>query len=90
MRQNNINLIENAMEKVNVNESLNTKGIIIDGVECVTQKQATQMAGVSLPTFKKKVKLFQIETIQRSNRQLYRKQDILSAIENNWFAKWWV
>ena len=69
---------------------MNTNGIIIDGVECVTQKQATQMARVTLPTFRKKVKLFQIETIQRSNRQFYRKQDILSAIENNWFAKWLV
>lgn len=69
---------------------MNIKGIIIDGVECVTQKQATQMTGVSLPTFLKKVKLFQIESIKRSNRQLYRKQDILDAIDNNWFAKWWV
>lgn len=78
------------MQTTKVNEAMNVKGIIIDGVECVTQKQATQMAGVSLPTFLKKVKLFQIESIKRSNRQLYRKQDILDAIDNNWFAKWWV
>lgn len=78
------------MEKTNLNEPMNAKGIIIDGIECVTQKQAAQMAGVSLPTFRKKVQLFQIEKIQRSNRSLYRKQDILIAIENNWFAKWWV
>lgn len=73
-----------------MNEPMNAKGIIIDGIECVTQNQAAQMAGVSLPTFRKKVQLFQIEKIQRSNRSLYRKQDILIAIENNWFAKWWV
>ncbi len=78
------------MEKTNLNEPMNAKGIIIDGIECVTQNQAAQMAGVSLPTFRKKVQLFQIEKIQRSNRSLYRKQDILIAIENNWFAKWWV
>lgn len=78
------------MEKEKENVSLNTKGIIIDGVELVTQNQAVQMTGVSLPTFKKKVKLFDIKKIQRSNRSLYRKQDILTAIENNWFAKWWV
>lgn len=78
------------MEKTNMNEPMNAKGIIIDGIECVTQNQAAQMAGVSLPTFRKKVQLFQIEKIQRSNRSLYRKQDILIAIENNWFAKWWV
>lgn len=78
------------MEKENVNDAMSTKGIIIDGVELVTQNQAAQMAGVSLPTFKKKVKLFNIEKIQRSNRSLFRKQDILDAIENNWFAKWWV
>lgn len=78
------------MQTTKVNEAMNVKGILIDGVECVTQKQATQMAGVSLPTFLKKVKLFEIESIKRSNRQLYRKQDILSAIENNWFAKWWL
>ena len=82
---------QRAKSKENVcKKSMNTNGIIIDGVECVTQKQATQMARVTLPTFRKKVKLFQIETIQRSNRQFYRKQDILSAIENNWFAKWLV
>lgn len=78
------------MEKTNLNEPMNAKGIIIDGIECVTQNQAAKMAGVSLPTFRKKVQLFQIEKIQRSNRSLYRKQDILIAIENNWFAKWWV
>lgn len=78
------------MEKTNLNEPMNAKGIIIDGIECVTQNQAAQMAGVSLPTFRKKVQLFQIEKIQRSNRSLYRKQDIEIAIENNWFAKWWV
>ncbi len=78
------------MEKVNVKDQMNTKGIIIDGVECLNQKQAAQLAGVSLPTFRKKVQLFQIEKIQRSNRSLYRKQDIEIAIENNWFAKWWV
>lgn len=78
------------MEKVNLNEPMNAKGIIIDGIEFVTQNQAAKMAGVSLPTFRKKVQLFQIEKIQRSNRSLYRKQDILIAIENNWFAKWWV
>ena len=78
------------MEKENVNDAMSTKGIIIDGVELVTQNQAAQMAGVSLPTFKKKVRLFEIESIKRSNRQLFRKQDILDAIENNWFAKWWV
>lgn len=78
------------MEKEIVNDAMSTKGIIIDGVELVTQNQAAQMAGVSLPTFKKKVKLFNIEKIQRSNRSLFRKQDILDAIENNWFAKWWV
>lgn len=69
------------MEKENVNDAMSTKGIIIDGVELVTQNQAAQMAGVSLPTFKKKVKLFEIESIKRSNRQLFRKQDILDAIE---------
>ena len=78
------------MEKTNLNEPMNAKGIIIDGIECVTQNQAAKVAGVSLPTFRKKVQLFQIEKIQRSNRSLYRKQDILIAIENNWFAKWWV
>ena len=78
------------MKKEKENVSLNTKGIIIDGVELVTQNQAAQMTGVSLPTFKKKVKLFNIESVKRSNRQLFRKQDILDAIENNWFAKWWV
>ena len=78
------------MEKTNLNEPMNAQGIIIDGIECVTQNQAAKMAGVSLPTFRKKVQLFQIEKIQRSNRSLYRKQDILIAIENNWFAKWWV
>lgn len=78
------------MEKENLNEPMNARGIIIDGTECVTQNQAALMAGVSLPTFRKKVKLFNIEKIQRSNRSLYRKQDILTAIENNWFAKWWV
>lgn len=78
------------MEKVNLSEPMNAKGIIIDGTECVTQNQAAQMAGVSLPTFRKKVQLFKIEKVQRSNRSLYRKQDILNAIENNWFAKWWV
>ena len=78
------------MEKENVNDAMSTKGIIIDGVELVTQNQAAQMAGVSLPTFKKKVKLFEIESVKRSNRQLFRKQDILDAIEKNWFAKWWV
>lgn len=78
------------MEKENVNDAMSTKGIIIDGVELVTQNQAAQMADVSLPTFKKKVKLFEIESIKRSNRQLFRKQDILDAIEKNWFAKWWV
>lgn len=78
------------MKKENENVSLNTRGIIINGVELLTQNQAVQLAGVSLPTFKKKVKLFNIEKIQRSNRSLFRKQDILDAIENNWFAKWWV
>ncbi len=78
------------MEKTNLNEPTNAKGIIIDGIECVTQNQAAQMAGVSLPTFRKKVKLFNIEKIQRSNRSLFRRLDIETAIENNWFAKWWV
>lgn len=78
------------MKKENVNETMDAKGIIIDGIECVTQKQALQMAGVSYPTFMKKITLFQIETVKFQNRKLYRKQDILDAIENNWFAKWWV
>ncbi len=78
------------MKKLNENESMSTKGIIIDGVECITQKQAAQMARVSLPTFRKKVKLFQIGTVQRSKRPLYKKQDIEKAIEQNWFAKWWM
>lgn len=78
------------MEKENLNGPMSVKGIIIAGIECITQNQAAQMAGVSLPTFRKKVKLFNIERVQWSNRSLYRKQDILTAIENNWFAKWWV
>lgn len=78
------------MKTEKTNEPMSAKGIIIDGTECVTLKQAMQMAGVSYPTFVKKVNLFHIEVIKRSNRQLFRKQDILTAIENNWFAKWWV
>jgi len=78
------------MEKENLNEQMSAKGIMINGIECITQNQAAQMAGVSLPTFRKKVKLFNIERVQWSNRSLYRKQDILTAIGNNWFAKWWV
>ena len=78
------------MKKEKTNEPMNAKGIIIDGVECVTLKQAMQMAGVSYPTFVKKVELFKIEKIRRSNRSLFRRQDIETAIENNWFAKWWV
>ena len=78
------------MEKDITKESLDIKGVIIDGVEYITRPQAIQMAGVSLPTFKRKVKLFQIDFVQRSNRQLFKRKDIETAISNNWFSSMWV
>lgn len=78
------------MEKDITKESLGIKGVIIDGVEYITRPQAIQMAGVTLPTFKRKVKLFQIDFVQRSNRQLFKREDIETAISNNWFSSMWV
>lgn len=77
------------MKKSEQNKIESLKGIVIDGVELVSQQQAAIMAGVSLPTFRKKAKLFRIESVKRSNYQLYRKQDIETAITNNWFSRMW-
>lgn len=76
-------------EKKQMNES--KQSIIIDGVEYITQIQAREMAGVSAPTFRKKVNLFGIERITKASRKVFfRKSDIEDAAKNGWFAKWWV
>lgn len=79
------------METRKIEEVKNTRGVIVDGVEYFNQAQATKMAGVSIPTFKKKVELFNIPSKKQQNgRQIYAKSDIITAIENGWFNKWWM
>ena len=78
------------MERKKQIEPTNIKGVVVDGVELINQKQAAQLAGVTLPTFRKKVALFNIERIYPTGKQhLYRRKDIESAIENNWFSNMW-
>lgn len=79
------------MEKVNANRVNGNDSIIIDGVEYFNQNQAALTAGVSVPTFKKRVKEFAIRQVKRpSGRIFYRKQDIEAAISKGWFKKWFM
>ena len=73
------------------NVSMATKGIVIDGMEYLTQTQAAEMVGLSILTFKKRVEEFGIEKVKRpSGRVLFQRDRIENAIENGWFKKWYM
>ncbi len=74
------------------NKSEEIKGIVFEGVEYVNQVMAAKMAGVTIPTFKRKVALFRIEghKLRDNSKKFYIKSDIQTAIENGLFNKWWM
>ena len=72
-------------------DKVNVKSFVIEGVEYINQHSAIVMSGLTEPTFKKRVAEFGIEKQIRPNRRiLYRKADIEAAIRNGWFNKWFM
>lgn len=64
-------------------------GVIIDGIEYLTQQQTTKMVGMSAVTLKRRVKRFGIKKIESTNgRVLYQRNVIDNAIKNGWFKKY--
>ncbi len=64
----------------------NVSGIIIGGVEYINKTQAIQLAGITFPTLRKKVKIFNIEQVKLPTSKLpyFRRKDIEEAIRLGW------
>ena len=79
-------------KKEQLNVSMDAKGIVIDGVEYLSQLDAAMAVGLTVNTFKVRVNKFGIERvkIQGSKRCFYRKNDLISASKNGWFKKWYM
>ena len=79
-RRENKNVCKKSMESI---------GVIIDGIEYLTQQQTTKMVGMSAVTLKRRVKRFGIKKIESTNgRVLYQRNVIDNAIKNGWFKKY--
>lgn len=67
------------------------KSFVLDGVEYVNKGEAAKMTGHSVPSFRKRVKTYGIQPIKvlGYQRSLFRKQDIIDAIEKGYFLKWY-
>ncbi len=78
--------------KEQLNVSMDAKGIVIDGVEYLSQLDAAKAVGLTVNTFKVRVDKFGIERvkIQGSKRCFYRKNDLIAASQNGWFKKWYM
>lgn len=78
--------------KKKMNVSMDAKGIVIDGVEYLSQLDAANAVGLTVNTFLVRVKKFGIERvkIQGSKRRFYRKNDLVAAANNGWFKKWYM
>lgn len=78
--------------KKKMNVSMDAKGIVIDGVEYLSQLDAANAVGLTVNTFLVRVKKFGIERvkIQGSKRCFYRKNDLVAAANNGWFKKWYM
>ncbi len=64
----------------------NVSGIIIDDIEYINKTQAIQLAGITFPTLRKKVKIFNIEQVELpiSKMPYFRRKDIEEAIRLGW------
>lgn len=67
------------------------KCVVLDGIEYVNQANASKMVGMSIPTFRKRVEAYGINQVNLPayKKVLFRKQDILNAIERGYFTKWY-
>lgn len=73
------------------NKTAKVKSFVLDGVEYVNKGVAAEMTGHSVPSFKKRVEAYGIKPahVPSYKRPLYRKQDIVDAIEKGYFTKWY-
>lgn len=65
--------------------------IVLDGAEYVNQKIAAESFGLSVFTFRKKVKIHQIPFIKLdSGTVLYKVTDLEQAAKKGWFRRWFM
>ena len=65
--------------------------ILYRGEECITLNEALRLVGMTRPTFKKRAKKLGIEEIVTDSKRIFfRKDDIVNAINNGQFLKWYM